>query len=95
MLPLRTYSGASRYSVALQPLQSSAHKGVPAERLYAKLLNAFDEDSKRFNFVERDQTKLLEILKEQKISNSELASPDTAIKIGKIKAAEGMLFGFG
>ena len=93
LLPLRTYAEASRYSVALLPLQSSAHKGVPVERLYAKLLNAFDDDPKRFNFVEREQSKLLEILKEQKISNSELASPNTAIKIGKIQAAEGMLFG--
>ncbi|MCF6149471.1 MAG: hypothetical protein E3K37_12530 [Candidatus Kuenenia sp.] len=94
LLPLRTFSEESRYSVALLPLQSSmTNKGISAERLYAKLLNAFDEDPKRFNFVERDQAKLLEILKEQKISNSELASPDTAIKIGKIQAAEGMLFG--
>ena len=29
----------------------------------------------------------------RKISNTELTSPDTAIKIGKIRAAEGMLFG--
>jgi hypothetical protein len=83
----------ARYIVALLPLRTFAEGGVPSEALYSILLKAFDEDPKRFNFVERDRAKLEEILHEQKISNTDLASPDTAIKIGKIRAAEGMLFG--
>jgi len=83
----------ARYTVALLPLRIFTEKGVPSETVYSMLLKAFDEEPKRFNFVERDRTKLEEILHEQKISNTELTSPDAAIKIGKIRAAEGMLFG--
>jgi len=83
----------ARYTVALLPLRIFTEKGVPSETVYSMLLKAFDEEPKRFNFVERDRTKLEEILHEQKISNTELTSPDTAVKIGKIRAAEGMLFG--
>lgn len=83
----------ARYTVALLPLRTFTEEGVPSETLYSLLLKAFDEEPKRFNFVERDRAKLMEILNEQKISGMELTSPDTAIKIGKIRAAEGMLFG--
>ncbi len=83
----------ARYTVALLPLRTFAEQGIPSETIYSSLLKAFDEEPKRFNFVERDRAKLEEILHEQKISNTELTSPDTAIKIGKIRAAEGMLFG--
>ncbi|MDO8744267.1 MAG: hypothetical protein Q7J76_04085 [Candidatus Brocadiaceae bacterium] len=83
----------ARYTVALLPLRIFTEKGVPSETIYSMLLKAFDEEPKRFNFVERDRTKLEEILHEQKISNTELTSPDAAIRIGKIHAAEGMLFG--
>jgi len=83
----------ARYTVALLPLRIFTEKGVPSETIYSMLLKAFDEEPKRFNFVERDRTRLEEILREQKISNTELTSPDAAIRIGKIRAAEGMLFG--
>lgn len=83
----------ARYTIALLPLRVFTEQGVPAETLYSLLLKAFDEEPKRFNFVERDRAKLMEILNEQKISSTELTSPDTAIKVGKIRAAEGMLFG--
>lgn len=82
----------ARYTVALLPLRIFTGQGVPSDALYAMLLKAFDEEPKRFNFVEREQTKLEEILHEQKISNTELTSPNTAIKIGKIRAAEGLFF---
>lgn len=83
----------ARYTVALLPLRALAEAGVPSNTVYSLLLKAFDEEPKRFNFVERDRARLEEILREQKISNTELTSPDTAIKIGKIHAAVGMLFG--
>ncbi|NUO08482.1 MAG: hypothetical protein HUU08_07360 [Candidatus Brocadia sp.] len=83
----------ARYTVALLPLRVFTEQGIPVETTYSMLLKAFDEEPKRFNFVERDRAKLEEILQEQKISNTELTAPDTAIKIGKIRAAEGMLFG--
>lgn len=83
----------ARYTVALLPFRTFAEEGVRSETLYSLLLKAFDEDPKRFNFVERDRARLEEILREQKIANTELTSPDTAIRVGKIRAAEGMLFG--
>lgn len=83
----------SRYTVALLPLKQTGPSGAVSDAIYPLLMQGFEEEPKRFNFVERDKAKLLEILNEQKISNSELASPDTIVKIGKIKAAEGMLFG--
>ncbi|MFO0795754.1 MAG: CsgG/HfaB family protein [Candidatus Brocadiaceae bacterium] len=83
----------ARYTAALLPLRIISENGVPSETIYSLLLKAFDEEPRRFNFVERDKAKLEEILREQKFSNTDLASPETAIKIGKIRAAECMLFG--
>jgi len=83
----------ARYTVALLPFRTFAEEGVRSETLYSLLLKSFDEEPKRFNFVERDRAKLEEILREQKINHTALASPDAAIRVGKIRAAEGMLFG--
>ncbi len=83
----------ARYTVACLPLRTYNGQGVSSETLYSMLLKAFDEEPKRFNFVERDRAKLEEILHEQKIGNAELASPDTAVRIGKIRAAEGIFCG--
>ena len=83
----------ARYTVAWLPLRTFAEHGVSSDILYSMLLKAFEEEPKRFNFVERDTAKLMQILQEQKIGNTKLASPETAIKIGKIHAAEGMFFG--
>ena len=83
----------ARYTVALLPLRIISENGVPSETIYSLLLKAFDEEPRRFNFVERDKAKLEEILREQKFSNTDLAAPETAIRIGKIHAAECMLFG--
>lgn len=83
----------ARYTVALLPMKSNMEDLVPPETMYSLLLKAFDEEPRRFNFVERDPAKLEQILKEQKISATELSSPDTAVKIGKIRVAEGILAG--
>ncbi len=83
----------SRYTVAMLPLKRVGVSSASTGSIYPMLIQGFETEPKRFNFVERDQEKLLEVLKEQKISNSDLGSPDTVIKIGKIRAAEGMLFG--
>lgn len=84
---------SSRYTVAMLPVETLAERGVPTEAIYSLLLKAFDEEPKRFHFVERDQARLEEILREQKISTTGLISPDTAIKIGKIIAADGIFLG--
>ena len=83
----------SRYTVAMMPFKRVGIVGKTADSIYPMLMQAFDKEPKRFNFVERDRAKLLEVLKEQKMSNSDLATTENVIKIGKIRSAEGMLFG--
>lgn len=83
----------SRYTVALMPLKRVGIAGAASDSIYPMLMNGFEIKPQRFSFVERDEAKLLEVLKEQKLSNSDFGSPDNVIKIGKIRAAEGMLFG--
>ena len=46
------------YTVALLPLRVLAKQYISAEALYSLLLKAFDEEPKRFNFVDRDRAKL-------------------------------------
>ena len=83
----------SRYTIAMMPFKRIGTVGMASDSIYPMLMQAFDKEPKRFNFVERDRSKLLEVLKEQKLSNSDLAATEHAIRIGKIKSAEGMLFG--
>ncbi|OOP56770.1 MAG: hypothetical protein AYP45_07060 [Candidatus Brocadia carolinensis] len=83
----------SRYTVALLPIKTVAGQSIPTEAIYSLFIKAFDEKPKRFHFVERDLARLEEILREQKISNTSIVSPDTAIKLGKIVAADGIFVG--
>ena len=83
----------ARYTVAMMPLKRSGSTGTSPDLVYSLLMDYFDEEPKRFNFVERDKASLLQILNEHKISNLDYTSTDSVIKIGKIKTAEGMLFG--
>lgn len=83
----------SRYTVALLPIKPVAGQRIPTETIYSLFIKAFDEKPKRFHFVERDLARLEEILREQKLSNTGLVSPDTAIKLGKIVAADGIFVG--
>lgn len=56
----------ARYAVVLLPIKVSSGQDTPTESLYSMLLKAFDEDPRRFKFVEIEQTKVTELLKEQK-----------------------------
>ncbi len=80
----------SRLSVALLPME---RKGVPGlgadaveEALLAELIGGH-----RFRMVER--RRLEEILREQKLSGSELADPNAAVRVGRIMAANCVLMG--
>lgn len=83
----------SWYTVALLPIKPVAGQRIPTETIYSLFIKAFDEKPKRFHFVERDLARLEEILREQKLSNTGLVSPDTAIKLGKIVGADGIFVG--
>lgn len=87
------FQTSSRYSLALLPLRPPEPPSTRAAEINTLLLGAFLKAPERFNFVEREKTRLEEILQEQKIGSSDLADPETALIIGRIKAAEGMLYG--
>jgi TolB-like protein len=85
----------SRMSISILPFEK---KGIPSalsDIIFDNLINSFKElrvgDLERFNLVER--TRLEEILREQKLSQTALLDPKTAVRIGKIMAADGILMG--
>jgi len=78
----------SRLAVAVMPIN---HKGQPTP-LYASALEAMTDalvNQKRFKVLSRDQ--LEAILREQKLSASQLVDAATAIKLGKLVAAEAVI----
>ena len=83
----------SRYAVAMMPFGRIGDISDRSDFVYLFLLKSFFKEPMRFNFVERDKLKLLELLKEQKISKKEFKNSESAIRVGKIMSAEGMLFG--
>jgi len=78
----------SRLAVALMPM---SHKGQPTP-VYAGALEAMTDalvNQKRFKVLSRDQ--LDAILREQKLSSTQLVDPATAIRLGKLVAAEAVI----
>jgi len=87
--PLRV---EARLTLALLPLQENGSARTATSQIYGLLLGSFLQ-SERFNFVEREETVFRTLLTELKIGNSELADKATAIRIGRIRTAEGILYG--
>jgi len=83
----------ARYAVAMMPFSCIGTISDKSNSIYLFLLKSFFKEPMRFNFVERDKERLLGLLKELKINNAEYKKVESAVKVGKIKAAEGMLFG--
>ncbi len=81
-----------RWTMALLPLREKGSTRAAMDQIYDLLFRSF-WDSRRFNFVVRDEETIETILVEHSISNSQLADPETAIRVGHIVNAEGMLFG--
>ena len=78
----------SRLAVAVMPVN---HKGQPTAH-YAGALEAMTDalvNQKRFKVLSRDQ--LEAILREQKLSASQLVDSATAIRLGKLVAAEAVI----
>jgi hypothetical protein len=82
----------ARLTLALLPLQENGSVRSATSQVYGLLLGAFLERG-RFNFVEREETVFRALLTELKIGNSELADKATAVRIGHLRTAEGMLYG--
>ena len=85
------FLSASRYSVAVSPL---AERGPQIDRsrdAHQMVLRALIEKPIRFRPIERNAEVLSMILQELELSA--IADPRTAVRVGKLVSAEGMLFG--
>jgi hypothetical protein len=80
----------ARLRVALLPFDTPDPPSGSTESVYSHLLAAFWRQ-RRFQLVERERLDAL--LEEHKIARIELVDPRTRLSLGKILAAEGMLFG--
>jgi hypothetical protein len=80
----------SRLRVALMPLERQGESPLTKQPVEDTLLNRLVE-RKRFVMVER--RRLDDLLKELKLSQSELINPDAAARVGKLLAANGALIG--
>jgi hypothetical protein len=81
---------SSRLRVFLLPFRKKGEASVEGEMVYDSLYHAL-VNQERFHLVERAE--LGKILKELKLSQTELVDPATAARVGKIAAAEGVVFG--
>jgi len=80
----------SRLRVAVFPPEKKGETTAMGEAVYASLHQAL-EDQGRFVVIEREN--LDKVLRELKLSQTELVDPETAARAGKIEAAEGLLIG--
>lgn len=80
----------SRMSVAVLPFEQKSEPSPLGDIIHDQLLDSFIEQG-RFKLVERK--KIEAILRELKLSNTDLVNPDEAVKLGKIVAAQTMLAG--
>ncbi len=80
----------SRLRVSLLPL---VKKGTPSDfsEIVDELFFTTLFNQRRFDLVERQQ--LEKVLQELKLSQTELVDPATAAKVGRLVAAEGILYG--
>ena len=80
----------SRMSLAVFPFELTGDSSMAGRVIYDNLIGAFVEQQ-RFNIVTREE--LETILREQKLSQTDLVDKATAIKIGRLVAAEGIVMG--
>jgi hypothetical protein len=80
----------SRLRVSLLPFAKRGAASVLSEAVYDNFFNVLVNQG-RFDLVERQQ--LEAALRELRLSQTDLVDETTAVKTGKIMAAEGMLFG--
>lgn len=80
----------SRMSIFILPLKNERERSSLGDALYDNLIAAF-VNQRRFHLIERE--KMEEVLEELKLSQTELADPGTASRIGKIVIADAILTG--
>jgi hypothetical protein len=80
----------SRLRVALLPVERVGGTFSGREPIEENLLTGLLE-RKRFDLIER--RRMEDVLRELRLSQSDLVQPEAAVKMGKILAAQGLLFG--
>jgi TolB-like protein len=81
----------SRMSLAVIPFEIKGDPGMASALVYDNLIDAF-VDQERFHIVTRGD-ELEAILREQKLSQTDLVDKSTAVRVGKLVAAESILMG--
>lgn len=81
----------SRMSLAILPFVTKGETSMAGNILYDNIVSGFI-DQNRFNIVSRGD-ELEAVLRELKLSKTDLVDRSTAVKVGKLVAAEGILMG--
>lgn len=81
----------SRMSLAIMPLVLKGEATTAGSIVYDNLVDAFINQN-RFHIVSRGD-EFEAVLKEQKLSQTDLVDKSTALRVGKLVAAEGILMG--
>jgi len=81
----------SRMSLAVLPFEMKGEAGMASEMVYDNIIDAF-VDQERFHIVTRG-AELEAVLQEQKLSQTDLVDKSTAVRVGKLVAAESVLMG--
>jgi tetratricopeptide (TPR) repeat protein/TolB-like protein len=81
----------SRMSLAIMPFVMKGEASMASSFVYDNLMNAFINQN-RFHIVARGD-ELEAVLREQKLSQTDLIDKSTAVRVGKLVAAEGIVMG--
>ena len=81
----------SRMSLAILPFEIKGQTSMASEVVYDNLIDAFIEQD-RFHIVTRG-AELEAVLREQKLSQTDLVDKGTAVRVGQLVAAEGIIMG--
>lgn len=81
----------SRMSLAIMPFEKAGELSSAADIIYDNLVSSF-ADQNRFNIVSRG-AELETVLKELKLSQTELVDKTKAVQVGRMVQAEGILMG--
>ena len=87
----KVHQVGSRMSLAVLPFEIKGDPGMASDMVYDNLIDAF-VNQKRFHIVTRGD-ELEAVLREQKLSQTDLVDKNTAVKVGKLVAAETILMG--
>jgi tetratricopeptide (TPR) repeat protein len=80
----------SRMTISVLPLKSKGINLIPGDVVNDSMITAF-VNQKRFQMVERERIR--QVLRELKLSQTDLVDPDTASKVGRIVVADAILTG--